>query len=128
MGLPAIQESIMPGLAVFRLQRFVGMGRAKQLIMSGDNIDAARAYDIGLVDHVVPTDDFDAQVETYVEKYLATCSHGTRQSKIMMGMSADMSTAAFFEEYVRRQNLCLGTPDHMEAKVAYREKRPPKWN
>ncbi|MCH9673944.1 MAG: enoyl-CoA hydratase/isomerase family protein [Gammaproteobacteria bacterium] len=127
MGLPAIQESIMPGLATKRLQTFIGMGRAKQLIVSGDNVDGRRALELGLVDHVAEPEEFDEVVESLVAKYLATCSEGTRQSKVLMGLSADMSTAAFFEEYLRRQRVCLASPDHEEAKNAYREKRAPNW-
>ena len=128
MGLPAIQESIMPGLATRRLQTFIGIGRAKQMVLSGDNISGQRAYELGLVDHLVNAESFTQDVEQLVEKYLATCSEGTRQSKVMMGLSADMSHAAYFEEYLRRQRLCLLSPDHQEAKVAYREKRPPNWH
>ena len=127
MGLPAIQESIIPGLATRRLQTFIGMGRAKQMVISGDNINGSQAEAIGMVDHVISPEIFEVETEKLVKKYLATCSEGTRQAKVMMGLSGDMSHAAFFKEYLRRQRLCLLSPDHEEAKQAYREKRTPNW-
>ena len=48
-GLPAAKEGLLPGLAVWRLAKFVGMGRAKELALWGDPIDGAEALRIGLV-------------------------------------------------------------------------------
>lgn len=127
LGLPAIQESIIPGMATYRLERYVGLGRAKQMIISGDNIDGRRALELGLVDHVVSPENCAQEVESYVDKYVATCSQGTRHSKVLLGLSNDMAHAAFYEEYLRRQHQCLDSPDHAEAKAAYRERRKPSW-
>jgi enoyl-CoA hydratase/carnithine racemase len=127
LGLPAIQESIIPGLATQRLPRFVGLGRAKWLILSGESIDGTRGHELGLVDHLVEADTFDADVEALVQKYLRTCSEGARQAKAMLALSGDLSHGAFFEEYLRRQALALASPDHDEALAAYREGREPEW-
>ena len=51
-GLPAIKEGLIPGMGVWRLPRFIGMGRAKQLILSGDMVDARTALALGMVDQV----------------------------------------------------------------------------
>ena len=48
-GLPAIKEGIVPGLGTLRLSRYIGLGRAKWMVLSGDNIDGRRAYELGLV-------------------------------------------------------------------------------
>jgi len=50
IGLPAIRETLIPGLAVWRLPRYVGWGRAKKLIIGGENITGEKGLDIGLVD------------------------------------------------------------------------------
>ena len=125
MGLPAIKEGIVPGLGAFRLPRYIGLGRAKQMALSGDNIDGRRAYEIGLIDHVVKTDAFEEEVKALVEQYSRVCSEGTRQSKILLNMSFDMPHGQFFEEYLRRQRIALASPDHQEAMAAYREGRDP---
>jgi enoyl-CoA hydratase/carnithine racemase len=125
IGLPAIKEGIIPGLGTLRLPRYIGLGRAKWMVLSGDNIDGRRAYEIGLIDHVVNPATFDADVNALVEKYSHVCSEGTRQSKMLLNMPFDMPHGQFFEEYLRRQRLALASPDHQEAMAAYREGRDP---
>jgi enoyl-CoA hydratase/carnithine racemase len=125
LGLPAIKEGIVPGLGTFRLPRYIGLGRAKWMTLSGENIDGRRACEIGLVDHLVMADRFDADVQALVEKYARVCSEGSRQAKMLLNMSFDMPHGEFFEEYLRRQRIALASPDHQEAMAAYRERRDP---
>jgi enoyl-CoA hydratase/carnithine racemase len=125
LGLPAIKEGIVPGLGTFRLPRYIGLGRAKWMTLSGENIDGRRACEIGLVDHLVMADRFDADVQALVEKYARVCSEGSRQSKVLLNMSFDMTHSEFFEEYLRRQQIALASSDHQEALAAYRERRDP---
>ena len=125
LGLPAIREGIVPGLGTFRLPRYIGLGRAKWMTLSGENIDGRRAYEIGLVDHLIMADKFDEDVKFLVEKYSRVCSEGTRQSKMLLNMSFDMPHGQFFEEYLRRQRVALASPDHQEAMAAYRQGRAP---
>jgi enoyl-CoA hydratase len=125
LGLPAVKEGIVPGLGTFRLSRYIGLGRAKWMVLSGENIDGRGAFDIGMIDHVVKIDGFDREVSALVEKYARVCSEGTRQSKMLLNMAFDMPHGQFFEEYLRRQRIALGSPDHQEAMQAYRERREP---
>lgn len=125
LGLPAIKEGIIPGLGTFRLPRYIGLGRAKWMVLSGENIDGRRAQEIGLVDHVVQPETFGDETEALLKKYAAVCSEGTIQSKMMLNMPFDMPHGQFFEEYLRRQAVALNSPDHKEALAAYREKRDP---
>jgi enoyl-CoA hydratase len=128
LGLPAIKEGIVPGLGTFRLPRYVGLGRAKWMALSGENVDGRRAYEIGLVDHVVSADGFDTEVEALVGRYSRICSEGTLQSKMLLNMSFDMPHGQFFEEYLRRQRIALASPDHQKAMTAYREGRDPDFS
>ncbi len=125
LGLPAIKEGIIPGLGTFRLPRYIGLGRAKWMVLSGENIDGRRAQEIGLVDHVVQPESFGDETEALVKKYASVCSEGTLQSKMMLNIPFDMPHGQFFEEYLRRQSIALNSPDHQEALTAYREKRGP---
>jgi enoyl-CoA hydratase/carnithine racemase len=128
LGLPAIKEGIIPGLGTFRLPRYIGLGRAKWMVLSGEDVDGRRAYEIGMVDHVVKTDSFESEVEGLVEKYFRVCSEGTLQSKMLLNMPFDMPHGQFFEEYLRRQRIALASPDHEEAMSAYREGREPRFS
>jgi len=95
------------------------------MVLSGENIDGRRAYEIGMIDHVIKADGFDEQLAALVEKYSKVCSEGTRQSKILLNMPFDMAHGQFFEEYLVRQRIALTSPDHQEAMAAYREGRDP---
>ena len=125
LGLPAIKDGIAPGLGTLRLPRYIGLGRAKQMVLSGDNVDGRRAYEIGLVDHVVRTEDFDAETRSLVDKYSRVCSEGSRQAKMLLNMAFDLAHGQLFEEYLRRQRIALASPDHREAMSAYLENRDP---
>jgi enoyl-CoA hydratase len=125
LGLPAIKEGIIPGLGTLRLPRYIGLGRAKWMTLSGESIDGRRAHEIGLTDHLVNSATFDEEVNALVEKYSPVCSEGTRQAKVLLNMSFDMPHGQFFDEYLRRQRIALASPDHQEAMAAYREKREP---
>ena len=125
LGLPAVKEGIVPGLGTFRLPRYIGLGRAKWMVLSGKNIDGQRGYEFGMIDHVVKPDSFDYEVSALVEEYTRVCSEGTRQSKMLLNMPFDMPHGQFFEEYLRRQRIALASSDHKEAMTAYREGREP---
>lgn len=127
MGLPAIREGIAPGLGTLRLPRFIGLGRAKRMALSGENVDGRRAMEIGMVDHLVNAETFEEEVNVLVGEYLHACSEGTRQTKMLLNLSFDMPHGQFFEEYLRRQRIALASPDHQEAMDAYREGRPPSF-
>ena len=95
------------------------------MILSGENIDGRRAYDIGLVDHLVEPAHFDEELDALANQYSRVCSEGTRQSKLLLGLPFDMPHGQFMEEYLRRQETALDSPDHQEAMSAYREGRDP---
>jgi enoyl-CoA hydratase/carnithine racemase len=125
IGLPATKEGIVPGLATLRLPRYIGLGRAKWMVLSGDTIDGRYAYDIGLIDHVVKPETFEADISALVERYARVCSEGTLQSKVLLNLAFDLPHGQFFEENLRRQRIALASPDHQEAMVAYRDGRDP---
>lgn len=126
-GLPAIVESLIPGLATYRLWRYVGMGRAKQLILSGDQLDAHEAHRIGLVDHLLEPERFESGVQEVVERYLRAASLGSRLSKQLINQAPGTPYERFLEQYFQVQAISQTSPDHEEAMAAYREGREPRW-
>src|SRR5262245_44440334 len=124
-GLPAIKEGIIPGLGTFRLPRYVGLGRAKWMVLSGENVDGRRGLEMGLIDHLVSEDSFDSEVAALVDKYSQLCSEGTRQSKMLLNQAFELPHGQFFEEYLHRQRIALTSRDHIEAMAAYKEGRDP---
>ena len=127
IGLPAIKESLIPGLATLRLPRYIGWGRAKKMILGGQNISGKEALQIGLVDHLVSEADFFKQIDQVAEEYLAACSVGTRMSKLATNMAFDMDFETFLHYYYELQKRAQYSGDAEEAKRAYLEKRAPVW-
>jgi len=125
LGLPAIRESLIPGLATYRLAHYVGLGRAKRLILSGENISAKEAYGMGLVDYVVPLGEFEERLEQIVNQYLRVCSVASVKSKTLCHLSFELGYDAFLKKYFELQEIAQTSEDHLEARRAYREKRDP---
>ena len=127
IGLPAIKESLIPGLGTWRLPRYIGWGRAKKMILGGQNIQGEEALRIGLVDHIVPQEDFFIHLDEVAEKYLAACSEGTRMSKLVTNQAFDMDYDAILSTYFRLQQRAQNSHDAQEAKRAYLAKETPRW-
>lgn len=127
IGLPAINESLIPGLATLRLARYVGMGRAKRMTILGDNVDGEEAHRIGLVDHLVDEERPREAFEEWVERYMDANSAGSRLSKQAMVGAFDLDFEGFLERYLDLQAEAHDSPDFEEAMAAYREDREPEW-
>ena len=127
IGLPAIKESLIPGLATMRLPRYIGWGRAKKMILGGQNIDGREALRIGLVDHIVPEENFFAHFDQIAGDYLAACSVGTRMSKLATNQAFALDYETFLQQYFELQQRAQFSPDAEEAKRAYLDKRAPEW-
>ena len=128
LGLPAIKEGLIPGLGTLRLARYIGLGRAKRLIITGDMIDAAEGERIGMIDYLVSEDAAAAEFEDIVERVSAANSTGCRLSKKMLESCFDLDFESFFSLYKERQTQATGSGDFREAMTAYRENRPPNWS
>jgi enoyl-CoA hydratase/carnithine racemase len=127
IGLPAIKESLVPGLSTWRLARYVGWGWAKKLILGGQNLAGEAALRIGLVDHLVPAEDFFIHLDEVAHQYLEACSTGTRMSKRLLTQAFDLDYEAILAEYLELQERALYSLDGEEGKRAYLDKREPKW-
>src|SRR5947208_8991308 len=70
-GITAVREGIIPGIGMWRIVRYAGLGRAKRLALFADVIDAATAHDWGLVDWVVDEHAFEAKIAEMTDRVLA---------------------------------------------------------
>ena len=127
IGLPAIKESLIPGLGPWRLPKYIGWGRAKRLVLGGENISGEEAYQIGLVDHLAPAENFFDHVDEIARQYLKACSTGTRMSKHVLTEAYTMDYEAILEHYLELQERTQYSLDGEEGKRAYAEKRDPVW-
>ncbi len=125
-GQPEVSLGVLPGFAgTQRLPRLVGKGIAKELIYTGDTIDAARAYAIGLVNTVVPPGEHLAGALKIAEKIASKGPLAVRFSKeaINNGMEMDMDRACAYEAELFA--VCFSTADRAEGMTAFLEKRKP---
>ena len=120
IGLPAVKECLIPSMALYRLPRMIGAARARELILTGEPISAARAREYGLVDRVVPGADFAPAVEESVERFLALPATAVAWSKRLMARAFDLEFDAFRREMEAGFRECLASPEHRAAMDAIR--------
>jgi len=127
-GQPEINLGIIPGGGgTQRLTRLVGEGKAMEMILGGDIIDARTAYSIGLVNHVVPA----AELET---KTMEIAGRIAAKSPIALSLAKEavkLASRSTLDEGLRREvdlfALCFSTEDKDEGVSAFLEKRAPSW-
>jgi enoyl-CoA hydratase/carnithine racemase len=112
------------GTSWFLAQR-IGIHKAKELALTAEMMDAARAAELGFVNAVLPADGLDDAVAPVVERIAAGPPIALSMTKRMLDNAAASSLAQALETEAIAQNVNLGTKDMTEAFVAFREKRAP---
>jgi len=113
--------------AAYLLPRIVGAGRASQLLMLGDTIDAATADRYGLVSELVADDELDAAVGRLARRLADGPTLAYAQTKALITRELDMSLAGAMELDAMTQALLMTSDDHAEFHAAFNERRPPNW-
>ena len=113
--------------AAYLLPRLVGLGRATQLLMLGDTIDAAHAERIGLVSELVAEDELDGAVDRLARRLAAGPAHAYAQTKALLTREQDMSLSAAVELEAMTQALLMTGQDYAEFHAAFTEGRDPRW-
>jgi enoyl-CoA hydratase len=127
-ALTAVKECLIPGMGTFRLARYIGLGRAKRIALTGEYFSAQDAYAMGFVDYLLPEAEFESKVKEVTQNCLKIASEGQRQTKHLLGMAFDLNWNEFLKEYMASQEKTLASPEHREAMAAYREKREPNFS
>jgi enoyl-CoA hydratase/carnithine racemase len=127
-GQPEVKLGVMPGYGgTQRLPRLVGRGRALKLILSGDIIDAAEAYRIGLVDELEPETHVVERAETVLKKIIANAPLSVKYAleAVNKGLETSMAEGLLIEASLFA--ICASTDDKKEGTSAFLEKRAPKF-
>jgi enoyl-CoA hydratase len=127
-GQPEVGLGVTAGFGgTQRLPRLIGMGRASQLLYTGDIIDAVEAAHIGLVYAVVPDGELIAYVTDIARRIIGKGQMAVRFSKaaINNGMQTDIDRAMTIEADIF--GLCFSTEDQKEGMKAFIEKRRPQF-
>ena len=127
-GQPEVKIGIMPGAGgTQRLPRLIGKGRALQLILTGEIINAQEAYQIGLVNEIVASAELIPRVEAILKQIIANAPCGVKFSidAVNKGLDASVSEGLLIEASFFA--LCAGTEDKKEGTSAFLEKRAPQF-
>lgn len=113
--------------ASWLLPRIVGLGRAMEILMTGDFLDAAAAERIGLYHAVVPAERCLEEARARAERLAAGPSFALEVTKRMLYREAAMDLDAALQAEVEIQALCMQDPNFREAYEAFRAGRPAKF-
>lgn len=124
-GQPEINIGVLPGFGGSqRLPRLIGKGRALEMILTGDMIDAGEAYRIGLANKVVPQEDLLAEARRLATKIASKSALATALCKqaVVNGLEMDLARACAYEAELF--GYSFATADQKEGMAAFLEKRP----
>jgi enoyl-CoA hydratase len=127
-GQPEPAIGILPGAgATQRLPRIVGLGRAKELVLTGTRWDARQAQAYGLVSEVVPAGELMSAARRWAERVLGLGPLAIRLAKLALNASSQMPLAAglLYESAV--QAITFESQDKLEGTAAFLEKRKPRF-
>jgi enoyl-CoA hydratase/carnithine racemase len=123
-----IKRGLMPdGGGTFTLPRLVGLGRALELMYTGDTIDAAEAHRIGMVNRVHPQAEVEAATQKLAATFAAQPPLAYREIKQAVYRALSSSFDQALEGEVAGQTRLLGSEDFAEGAAAFMEKRAPSF-
>ena len=127
-GLPEASLGIIPGAGgMYRMSRVVGVGITKELILTGEAIDAQRALQVGLVSRVVPQSELLNTAEQIAQKILSRSPLAIRLAKRSLNLITQMSTEGAMALESFAQGILFESEDKEEGTSAFLEKRAPKF-
>lgn len=127
-GQPEVNLGVIPGFGgTQRLPRLVGKGRALELVLTGDMIDAQEAWRIGLVNKVFPQAELLGEAKKVAKKILGKGPLAVRLSKeaVSNGIEMDLDRACAYEADLF--GFCFASAEQKEGMQAFLEKRPAKF-
>jgi enoyl-CoA hydratase len=127
-GQPEINLALIPGFGgTQRLPRRIGHPRARQMILTGDMIDAKTALEWGLINQVVTADQLLPTARQLAENIASKSAIAVREAKAALIAAATMTEDAGLQLEQQAFGVCFGSADRGEGTKAFVEKRDPKW-
>lgn len=123
IGLPAVKECLIPSMALYRLPRLIGAARAREMILIGEPISAARAADYGLINQIAPASEFPHALDECIGRFLALPATSVGVSKRLLARAFDLPFDAFRREMEAGFRLCLDSAEHRAAMDELRRRR-----
>ena len=109
------------------LTRLVGIQKAKELFFFGDDVPAAEAYRIGLVNKLVPRSELQAAVQEWAGRLATAPTKAIGVTKWLTNRALDVDRATSFLEEAMGQEIVTNTLDSDEGIASFVERRPPQF-
>jgi enoyl-CoA hydratase len=126
-GTPEINVGLFPFMIMALIYRNVGRKKTAELMLLGEQISAAEAERIGIVNRVVAPERFDAQVQEWAVKLASKSPALMKLGKDAMFRQQDMAYADAVDFLRSQLTIALSTEDIQEGVRAFFEKREPEW-
>jgi enoyl-CoA hydratase/carnithine racemase len=125
-GIMEVRVGLLPDVGgCSRLPAVVGLGNAKELIMTGKVIDGREAHRIGFANRIAPADELDAATEKLANELLACAPRAVGLAKRVMDAAAKPALSVTLEQEVAAQEVLAASEDFAEGARAFFEKREP---
>jgi enoyl-CoA hydratase/carnithine racemase len=127
-GILEVRVGLLPDLGgCSRLPAIVGLGVAKELIMTGKMIDGREAHRIGFANRIAPAAELDATTEALANELLACAPRAVGLAKRVMDAAAKPALSLTLEQEGAAQETLAATEDFAEGATAFFEKRQPEF-
>ncbi len=128
IGQTELNVGILPGAGgTQRLRNLVGQGKAMEMILTGEPVSAQEAYEIGLVNKVVPLDKLMEKAMSMAKKIAEKSPVVTKLAKRAIQNGADLPIDTGLLIEILSQSVVFSTKDHLEGINAFLEKRKPEY-
>ncbi len=128
-GLPEAKRGLLAAAGgPIRLARRVPLATALEIVMTGDPISAARAFELGLVNRIVPADEVVAQAVALADRIGENSPAAVRAGRRLTRAAAELTEPAAWELNGQLAAEVFSSGDAIEGATAFAEKRPPVWN
>lgn len=123
-----VRRGLIPdGGVAYLLPRVVGMHKAKELIFFGDDLAAADAAALGIVNKVVPASELEGTTREWAERLAAGPTKALGWAKKLLHDASEVSRRDLLEEEAMLVEMNSSTVDSQEGVASFRERRPPEW-
>jgi 2-oxoglutaroyl-CoA hydrolase len=125
---PELKLGMIPGSgATQRLVRYIGLGRAKEMVLRGRWVEAMEALEWGLVTRVVEPAELDEAAEALAQELARMPAGAFKAAKRVLNLAQDMPLSAGLQLEGFAYGMLRGTPDFVEGVRAFLDKREPRF-
>ncbi len=103
----------------------IGLGRAKEYLLTGELLTARKAEEIGLINHCVAAQDLDGVVDAFCERLLNGATNAIRWTKVLLNMELKRVAHSVMDAGIAYESVAVRSADHREGVRALIEKRKP---